>query len=501
MNLRGRTVILLICLSILLSSFVTMLVVSSGSLGSSESASSALEDDEPAEDQAQSNHEDEANGDSSGNEEHLRKIHEVYDIIMNNYVLDVDEDALLEGAIDGMLESLDDPYSVYMNTEEAQQFQSSFESSFEGIGAEVVMKDGRVTIVSPIRGSPAEEAGLRPNDQILSVNGEELEGLNLHQAVLKIKGPKGSEAQLEILRPGLSEPIKVTVIRDEIPLETVYADTIFVDGKTLGKLEITSFAQKTAERFEEELRQFEAEGIDGLIIDVRGNPGGYLDAVREIGQLLIPEEGIITRIENRDGEKMVYRSSLNERKPYPISIIIDNGSASASEILAAALQEAGDYTVVGETSFGKGTVQSAIELDDSSEVKITIAKWLTPDGNWIHDQGVKPDVEVSQPDYFRATHIATDPPLEKDMNNDQVQNLQIILQGLGYEPGRTDGFFSAETETAVKQFQDDEGLPQTGIVDEETALKMEEALTSVMMDEANDEQLNKAIEVMLEEIE
>jgi len=430
----------------------------------------------------------------------LSKITEAYDLIRQNYVLEVDEEKLLEGAIEGMLNTLEDPYSVYMNPETAEQFKSSLQSSFEGIGAEVMLQNNRVTIVAPIRNAPAEKAGLRPNDQIISVNGENIEGLDLYQAVLKIRGPKNTKAVLEIARPGVSENITITVVRDEIPIETVYSETINSGGKKFGKIQITSFGASTAEDFAKAFTKFEKNKVDGLVIDVRGNPGGYLDAVREIGKMLVPNEGIITSIQNRDGEKVVYRSTLKEKVKFPITILVDNGSASASEILAAALQEAGNYKVVGKTTFGKGTVQNTVSLKDESEIKITIAKWLTPKDNWIHQKGVKPDVEVDQPAYFHAAPINAEKPLEKEMNNDQVKNLQIILKGLGYDPGREDGFFSAETEMAVKSFQAKNNLPASGKVDEKTASLLQEQLIQVIKDPKNDVQLKKALEVLLEEI-
>lgn len=495
MLLKGRTVILIVALSIVASSLATMLFVGSTIGGEN------LPTFEQVADRTGSGKAEHRTSVSPDVEEKFQKVKEAYQIIRNNYVLDVDDEKLLEGAIEGMLSTLDDPYSVYMDQETAEQFKSSLQSSFEGIGAEVMLENGKVTIVAPIRGAPAEKAGLRSNDKILSVNGESLEGLDLQRAVLKIKGPKGTEAVLEVERPGVTEPLTITVIRDKIPLHTVYSDTIEKDGKTLGVIELTSFAEKTAEDFKAALSQLEKDGMDGLIIDVRGNPGGYLDAVREIGKLVVPNESIITNVQNRDGEKLlVYRSTLKDAKPYPITILVDQGSASASEILAAALQEAGHYKVVGTTTFGKGTVQSTVEMTDSSEIKITIAKWLTPNENWIHGTGVEPDVVVERPDYFTAIPIQTDRPLELNVNDDGVKNLQIILGGLGFDPGRKDGYFDAQTETAVRNFQSKNSLPVTGQVDEATAALMQEELIKVMQDPANDVQLQKAVEIILEQI-
>lgn len=497
MIFKGRTVFMLLGLSIVVSSILTMLLLG---IVMQEEAQSYETGDKGEQNQGQTK--EQANGRpeiSEEVEEKFIKIKEAFEIIRTSYVLDVDENLMLEGAIEGMLNTLEDPYSVYMDPDAAEQFRSSLQSSFEGIGAEVSLQNGRVTIVSPIRGAPAEKAGLRPNDQIISVNGESIEGLDLHRAVLMIRGPKGTEAELEIARPGVAETISISVVRDEIPLETIYTETIKANGKRFGKIEITSFAQKTAQDFAKALANFEDEDIDGLVIDVRGNPGGYLDAVREIGKLIVPNESIITQIQNREGEKVAYRSSLKEPKPYPITILVDKGSASASEILAAAMQEAGHYKVVGITSFGKGTVQSTVRMDDTSEIKITIAKWLTPNENWIHGTGVQPDVEVHQPDYFQALPIQVQEPLARNTNNSQVRNLQVILRGLGYDPGREDGFYSAETEIAVRSFQAKNDLDASGEVDEATAAQMQEKLIEVIRDPQNDLQLQKAVELLLKE--
>ncbi|GAA0368313.1 S41 family peptidase [Bacillus horti] len=494
MLVKGRTVLLLVALAIVGSSLATMLFASSADGGMSLPALDQVADRQGA---GQPQH----SSVTPDVEEQFNKIIEAYEIIRGNYVLEVDETKLLEGAIEGMLNTLDDPYSVYMDPETAEQFKSSLQSSFEGIGAEVMMQNGKVTIVAPIRGAPAEKAGLRPNDQILSVNGESLDGIDLQRAVLKIKGPKGTEAVLEVERPGVAEPITITVIRDEIPLHTVYSETIQAEGKTLGLIELTSFAQKTAEDFKTALTELEGQNMDGLIIDVRGNPGGYLDAVREIGKLIVPNEAVITKIQNRDGDKLgVYRSTLKDPKPYPITILVDEGSASASEILAAALQEAGHYKVVGTKSFGKGTVQSSVELKDSSEIKITIAKWLTPDENWVHGEGVQPDIVVERPEYFSATPIQTEEELTLNMNDNNVKSLQIMLKGLGYDPGRTDGYFDEQTQQAVQQYQTANQLTSTGSVNEETAQLIQEQLIEQMRDPQHDVQLKKAVETLLEEM-
>ena len=422
----------------------------------------------------------------------VSKVAQAYNLIKQNYLEDVEDKQLIEGAIKGMLTSLEDPYSSYMDTEMMEQFNEQIESSFEGIGAEVSMVNETVTIVSPIKDSPAEKAGLRPNDQVLKVDGESLNGLNLNEAVAKIRGEKGSEVVLQILRQGVSEPFDVTIVRDTIPVETVYNKMETIDGKKTGVLEITNFSEHTAEEFTKQLEMLENEGIEGLVIDVRGNPGGLLNVVQDILKLFVPKDIPYLQIEDQNGEKMPYYSELKEKKDYPISVLINEGSASASEILAVAMKEMG-YDIVGAKSFGKGTVQQAVPLGDGSTIKLTFFKWLSPEGKWIHEKGVKPTIEVSQPDYFYTNPIQIEETLTYDQSDDKIANVQKMLKGLGYDTGRMDGYFSKETEAAVKAFQADNDLSSTGEVDEETAGLIEAKIMEKIRSGEDDVQLDKAL--------
>lgn len=426
------------------------------------------------------------------------KFKQALELISTRYVEEVDEEELLEGAIQGMLSTLDDPYSVYMDKETAKQFSQSLDSSFEGIGAEVGMKSGRVTIVAPFKGSPAEKAGLQPNDQIVSIDGEDVEGLDLHETVLKIRGEKGTKVAIEVVRPNSREKLKFDVVRDEIPLETVIGSTKEYEGKKVGYIQITSFSENTAEDFKKTLSKLEKENIEGLVLDVRGNPGGYLQSVEEVLKQFITKDKPYIQIEERNGDKKRYFSSLTKKKEYPVSVLIDKGSASASEILAGALKEASGYDIVGVTSFGKGTVQQAVPMGDGSNIKLTLYKWLTPEGNWIHKKGVEPTIKVEQPKIFQISPIQLEKSLEPDMNNDQVKTAQLILKGLGLKPGREDGYYSKETETAVKAFQEANELPINGKIDLQTADTLNQKIVELKGKEENDLQLKSGIKALFE---
>lgn len=425
----------------------------------------------------------------------IEKVAQAYNLIKQNYLNGVEDKQLIEGAIQGMLTSLEDPYSTYMDVETMERFNETIESSFEGIGAEVSMVNGKVTIVAPIKDSPAEEAGLRPNDQILSVDDVSVVGMDLFEAVEKIRGEKGSEVVLEVQRDGVDEPFNVTIVRDNIPLETVYSEVKTVDGKKTGVIEITTFSGNTAKHFANQLKKLEDKNIEGLVIDVRGNPGGLLNAVEGILKNFIPKDMPYVQIEDQNGEKSKSFSELEEKKPYPISVLIDEGSASASEILAVAMKEA-EYQVVGTISYGKGTVQQAIPLGDGSTLKLTFFKWLSPNGKWIHEKGVKPTVKVKQPDYYFTNPVQVEEPITYNHTGDKVKNIQLMLEGLGYQPGRTDGYFNKETEEAVKRFQTDNDLKVTGEINEKTAAKIESKIVKQIRAGKDDKQMDKALNVL-----
>ncbi|MCG1026860.1 S41 family peptidase [Virgibacillus halodenitrificans] len=425
----------------------------------------------------------------------MQKVVQAYTLIKQNYLKDVDDKQLIEGAIQGMLTTLEDPFSSYMDAESMKDFNEQIEAEFEGIGAEVSMVEGKVTIVAPIKDSPAEKAGLRPNDQVLSVDGKSLEGLDLNEAVAKIRGEKGSEVVLEVKRAAASEPFDVTIVRDTIPVETVYNDLKTINGKKTGILEVTNFSEHTAEEFTKQLDSLEKKGIEGLVIDVRGNPGGLLNVVEDMLKLFIPEDMPYLQIEDQNGDKTPYYSQLKEKKEYPITVLVDEGSASASEILAVAMKEAG-YDVVGQTSFGKGTVQQAVPLGDGSTIKLTFYKWLSPKGNWINEKGVEPTIEKKQPDYYYSNPIQIDDPFGFDQSDEKIGNIQKMLSGLDYEPGREDGYFSKETVKAVKEFQQKNDIKVTGEVDKKTAGLLETKIVEKIRNGEDDVQLDTALKAL-----
>jgi len=427
-------------------------------------------------------------------EREAARLGEVLNMIERKYYVTVDREKLLDGAIRGMIDTLDDPYSAYMDKNEAEQLTDSIEGTFSGIGARLLVRDGKVIVESALKDSPAERAGLHPRDIILSVNGHSLVNVDLNEAVSLIRGPKGTKAKLVVKREGVAEPFQLILVRDEIDLESIFS-RMTPDG--VGIIEIRQFALNTLDQFRDTLADLEANGMKALVIDVRNNPGGPLPTVVSIAQLFIPKGEPVVQVENRQGGREVTLSQ-GSAKPYPVAVLINRGSASAAEVLAAALQESAGALLVGEPTFGKGTVQVSYEskVSPGSQVKLTIAKWLTPSGGWVHDTGVRPDIAVEQPDYFRVARLSRERPLLRDMTAEDVKSLQIMLRALGYHSGRTDGDFDETTEEALKAFQREAGLPETGRTDGETADRLETRGRDLIADPENDRQLNRALEAL-----
>lgn len=430
------------------------------------------------------------------------KVKMIHDLIEKDYFQKIDSQKLYDGAINGMIQALGDPFSSYMSAQTATDFTQSLSSSFQGIGAEVQMVGNKISIVSPIKGSPAEKAGLKPNDQIVTINGQSTDGLNINQAVGKIRGKKGTTVKIGIKRPSVNNELMFSIKRDNIPIQTVDSRMLHQNGQSIGYIAITQFNESTDKEFSNALTSLQNQKMRGLIIDVRGNPGGYLQAVEKIANLLVPNNKPIVQIEDRQGKKQPFYSTLKAKKNYPIVGLIDGGSASASEILAGALHEAGGYPLIGVKSFGKGTVQQGIALSDKSELKLTTDKWLTPDGNWIHKKGIKPTIAVQQPAYFYASPLTLNngQTLKYDQTGSAIADAQKMLAGTGFDPKRSDGYFSLNTQQAVMALQKSAGLPVTGAIDRKTADALQAKTVAAIANQKNDRQLSAAIQEIEKEI-
>ncbi|MFC0274298.1 S41 family peptidase [Metabacillus herbersteinensis] len=427
-----------------------------------------------------------------GSDDPFEKLRSTYETIQSDYYQDVDSKELVEGAINGMVESIGDPYSDYMSISEAKSFNENISSSFEGIGAEVQDNNGKIMIVSPIKGSPAEKAGIKPKDKILQVDEKSVEGMTVNEAVMLIRGEKGTKVKLLVERDGVGE-LELTIIRDTIPLETVYTEVI--EGN-IGKIQITKFSETTGTELAEALTELNEKNVDGLVLDLRQNPGGLMDQAIGMSELFIPKGKTIMQVENKDGSKEVYKSEKDPALDVPVVVVVDNGTASAAEIMAAALHQSAGIPVVGEKTFGKGTIQSARGFDDGSSVKYTIAKWLTPDGTWVHEKGFKPQYEAKLPEYANLPYLDPDKTLKEGDSSPEVKTAQQMLKAVGYDEIGAEGYFDSGMKQTVEKFQKDQDLTVTGEMTSETIIKLMETIQKQLSD--NDTQVKKAIEVLNE---
>ncbi|WP_352428067.1 S41 family peptidase [Thermoflexus sp.] len=313
------------------------------------------------------------------------------------------------GAIRGALQTLGDPYTSFIEPKIARILQEDASGQFEGIGALVRMnRDNKLEIVRTFEGSPAQRAGLRAGDLVLKVNGQSIVGYSIYEAIALIRGPAGTSVTLTIERPGEREPFEVTVTRARITIPVVEARML---PQGVAYIQLFDFSAQATRQLQEQLKALLAQNPRGLILDLRDNPGGFLDQAIQVADLFL-DEGVVAYERTRDGEERVFRSKSGDPgEKIPMVVLVNAGSASASEIVAGTLQDRGRARLVGERTFGKGSVQLSHPLSDGSELRVTIARWFTPKNRAIHGQGLNPDIEVrvdpAQPAGGR------DPQLEK----------------------------------------------------------------------------------------
>ena len=328
----------------------------------------------------------------SSNDSSLEEFEEVYNLINSSYYIDINNKTLIEGAINGMLGSLNDPHTSYFNKSETDSFNEQMNGSYEGIGAEISLdSNGNVIVFSVFKNSPAAEAGLKFNDIILGVNNKSTKGMSTTEVVALIKDVNKKTANIKINRNG--ETLEFEVEKRVVIIESVESKIYNKNGKKIGYVLINTFANNTYDQFRTHIEDLEKENISGLVIDVRGNTGGYLHSVTSMLDMFLPKGTITYQIADK---KTTYKYSAltNESRNYPIAVLVNKSSASASEILAVSLKESYGAEVIGTYTYGKGTVQTTKDLTTSGGmIKYTIQKWLSPKGNWINDVGVEPTIK------------------------------------------------------------------------------------------------------------
>jgi carboxyl-terminal processing protease len=323
------------------------------------------------------------------------KLFAIYQLVKDNYVDQVDDDKLLRGAIDGMLSSLD-PHSSYLDGSSLQRLETMIDGNYTGLGLSVILEDGAVKIISPFKGSPADKAGLKAGDFITHLDGTLYFDRDLDEAVAKMRGPAGTSIRLTVFRPGREEPFDVTVTRGVIELEPVTHEL----KDNVGVISVNEFSRDVGRDVNSASASIKAQAGDklaGLVLDLRSNPGGSLDEAVALSDLFLESGDIVSQRGRLSSENLVYRAHKGDiASGLPIVVLIDAGSASASEIVAGALQDQKRAVVMGERSFGKGSVQSLIGLDRNSAVKLTTARYFTPSGHSVQEGGIEPDIKVPQ---------------------------------------------------------------------------------------------------------
>jgi len=333
-------------------------------------------------------------GSRSSPEQGLDVITQAWNIIFQDYVDKerLDADTLAQGAIKGMVEALDDPYTAYLDAEAYELSLRDIEGKIEGIGAHVAVKDEQIIIIAPIADSPADKAGIKPGDIILEIDGRSTSGMSLVEAVLSIQGTKGTAVTLLILHQGETEPKVIEIVRAEIELPSVH----FEMREDMAYINITQFSERTVEELSPVLEAIAQQRASGIILDLRSNPGGLLETVIDVAGFFL-KEGVVVEVVDNEGNRTV--SSV---KPSPITtdlllvVLVDGYSASGSEVLVGALQDHGRATIAGTKTYGKGSVNILRQLKDGSGIYLTTARWLTPNGHLIEGKGLAPDYELEE---------------------------------------------------------------------------------------------------------
>lgn len=345
-------------------------------------------------------------------------LYETYDTIMSEYYKDVDSDKLIEGAINGMLESLDDEHTMYFDKKSKEEFDSELSGNYYGIGAQIQLtSDETIKITKVFDDSPAKKAGLKEEDVFVSVDGTSVKGKSATEVANMLKSDSVKTSTIVVKRNDKELTFKVT--KENITLFSVSSEMLDNNGKNVGYLSVSIFGQKTYSQFKDALTKLEKQDMDSLIIDLRGNTGGYLSTVTNMLEEFIDKGNVIYQIQSSSGVKQ-YKTVKASDKKYKIVVLIDGGSASASEIMSAAMKEVYGATLVGQTTYGKGTVQTTKDLSNGSMIKYTIEKWLTPSGKNIDKEGIKPDYEVELGDSYK------DNPTKE--NDTQLQKALDLLK-------------------------------------------------------------------------
>lgn len=435
-------------------------------------------------------------------------IDQAYSLIKEKSVYTLKDEEIIEGALRGMTEAIKDPYSTYYTEKEAAIHRQSLAGQRVGIGIEVTEKDGRFIVISPVKSSPAEKAGIRPFDEIVQVDDVRVEGKTLGELLQLIQGKAGEKVTLVLYRPSTDRHIKVTVERAEIDNQTVTWKVIPIDDIKIGYVSISMFGEETVDEWLKATERLVGENVNGIVIDLRDNPGGYLHSVAGVVSSIGKEGEVFAYMQNAEGKMEAVETTrleaneeyLKKMKTMPLVILQNEGSASASEVMAGAIKSWKRGIIVGLTSFGKGTVQETYDLDNGGELKLSTHKWLTPDQEWIHGKGVESDVEVEQHPLFAMELTPLRGEFGEGDYSEEIAYVQKVLNGLGFTLSRNDGFYDEQTAEAVASYRQKNGLKSGRHIDDEFFASILDQVALYKEDMEHDVQLKMGLSVMLHKI-
>ncbi|HBJ01393.1 MULTISPECIES: S41 family peptidase [Lysinibacillus] len=439
-------------------------------------------------------------------------IGEAITLIEEKSVYNTKKDALVEGALRGMADAIKDPYSTYYSKEEAEQHRQMLAEERVGIGIELSENKGKFIVVSPVRSSPAEKAGMRSLDEIVQVDGVRVDGKTMSELMHLIQGEKGTKVTIVVYRPSEDKHIKMTMERAAISNKTVSSEVVKVEDTAIGYVSISLFGEKTANEWVAETSKLLRKDVEGIVIDVRDNPGGYLHSVAALLSTVLDSGKVFAYMQNAEGAmeplktqtKGIDEKYLEKMNKIPIVVLQNQGSASASEVLSGALKSWGRASLVGVKSFGKGTVQESWELSNGGELKLSTNKWLTPKREWIHGQGIEASLVIEQNELFAfQLHPLTGKFKVGDMS-EEISYSQNALQKLGYQIDRLDGYMDDTTAEAVNLYRKQKKLKLAEdefYMDTTFFNSLNETLKNYKVDRQNDQQFQMATSFLLHAIE
>lgn len=410
------------------------------------------------------------------------------------YDLSDSEVSLEERMLYGMSSFLDDPYTTYFTDEGSEEYNQKIEGSFVGIGVEFVAVSAGGLIMNVFDNSPAYKAGLLSGDMITHVEGTSVEGLNTTKIQEKVLGESGSKVSLTILRNGKS--MNVDIVRNQVESSLSY-EIKTIHGQKVGLITLTTFGQGTVDLFEEALKEFQKNKVSCLCIDLRDNGGGYLESVVNLVSFLVPKDQVIMRTQDKNNKTQEYKSRNCTKYHFDKGYIFMNEkSASSSEVMIGALTELLNYQTIGEKTFGKGVIQNQFTLSNSSVLKITTRKWLTPEGKWIHKNGFDPQYKIEEEKIDTYLMNKLEKSYQYNDVDEQVITLQECLKKLNYHVDRTDGYFSKATQEALKTFEKDYSLKVNGIYEKNDATLLLSATAYQIFQQTEDQALKKLEELL-----